>query len=209
MNKSEKFWDRSVNMWNRQANSYSHIKSIENIKQYLNDSDIVLDYGCATGTVAIKVADKVKVIYGIDISSKMINTALKNASELNIENINFAKSTLFDDRYRIESFDVIIAFHILHYLKDTHKEIIRINELLKPGGLIISATFCMGEKKNYRGVLLFFIVFLLTKLGILPYMRLFKFSELEKLITNCNFQIVETKCLDPKSTNYFIVAKKI
>ena len=58
---------------------------VEKTKQYLNVSDIVLDYGCATGTITNEIADNVKEIQGIDISSKMIDATRRKAGERKIE----------------------------------------------------------------------------------------------------------------------------
>ena len=53
MDKSEKFWDKAANTYDQEENKdeQTHIKIIEKTKKYLKMSDIVLDYGCATGTV--------------------------------------------------------------------------------------------------------------------------------------------------------------
>jgi 2-polyprenyl-3-methyl-5-hydroxy-6-metoxy-1,4-benzoquinol methylase len=134
----------------------------------------------------------VKEIHGIDISSKMIEAAKGKADERKIENIDFAQATIFDERYRRESFDVILALNIMHLVEDTQKVMQRINELLKPGGLIISSTACLGEKKTFLSILLSIPIFLLIKIGIPPYLRSFKIPELEDSITKENFQIVET-----------------
>ena len=120
INKSEKFWDMISNDFDTQAKAKRvdqiHIKTVENAKKYLNGSNIVLDYGCATGTVAIEIAENVKKIYGIDLSSKMVDAAKRKAAERKIENIDFAQSTIFDERYQRESFDVILALNVLHLL---------------------------------------------------------------------------------------------
>jgi 2-polyprenyl-3-methyl-5-hydroxy-6-metoxy-1,4-benzoquinol methylase len=207
MNKSEKFWDKALNKFDKRSDKLdqTEIKTLENTKKNLNVSDVVLDYGCATGTMAFEIADNVKKIHGIDISSKMIDAAERKAAERKIENINFAQSTLFDERYKRESFNVILAFNILHFLEDTQKAMKRINELLKPGGLIISVTPCLGEKKSFVKIL----ISLQTKIGIVPYIRFFKISELEDSIANGNFQIIETESLQSPEEHYFIVAKKI
>ena len=146
MNKTEKFWDKVSNKFDKRSQKIdqTEIKTLENTKKYLNVNDIVLDYGCAIGTMAIEIADNVKKIHGIDISPKMIDAAKRKAAERKIENIHFAQSTIFDERYKRESFDVILAFNILHFLEDTQKVMTRINELLKPKGLIISVTPCLG-----------------------------------------------------------------
>ena len=208
MTKPEKFWDRSASGYDASEPSSdpAHIKTVENTKKYLNVGDVVLDYGCATGTVAIEIADHVKEVHGIDISSKMIEAAKRKASEHKSANIDFAQSTIFDERLKKESFDVILAFNILHLLEDTQKAVQRINELLKPGGLVISSTACMGENKtSFISILLFLVM----KIGIIPSIKFFKISELEDSIANGNFQIVETESLTHNPTSYFIVAKKI
>ena len=103
-----------------------------------------------------------------------------------------------------ESFNVILVFNVLHLLEDTEKVIQRINELLKPGGLFISETACMREKKSFLSIFLFF----LSKIRVVPYIRFLKFSELESLIVNEKFQIVESRNLDQTSPTYYVVAKK-
>lgn len=211
MNRSEKFWDKLSKKYDKRAkNDKTYNKTLEITKKHLKSSDIVLDYACATGLYSIELAGNVKEIHGIDISSKMIETAKRKAGERKIENIDFAQTTIFDERYRRESFDVILALNIMLYFEDTQKVMQRINELLKPGGLIISSTACLGEKKTFLSILLSIPIFLSIKIGILPYLRFLKIPELEDSITKDNFQIVETEILTHyPATEYFIVAKKI
>ena len=207
MNKSEKFWDRSAKEYENKKINWEKIynRAVENTKKHLNSSDVVLDYACGAGVITSQIADYVKEIHANDVSSKMIDVAQRIADERKIENINFSKTTIFDDRYERESFNVITAFNILHLLEDSLEVIQRINKLLKPGGLFISETPCMGEKKSLLGTFLS----LLSKLRIVPYLNPLKFSELEDLLKEGNFQIIETEDLQKKQMNYFIVAKKI
>ena len=206
MNKSEKFWDRAADSYDREEDKdeQTHNKILENTRQHLKISDIVLDYGCGTGRISNEIADNVKLIHAIDISSKMIEIAEKKAGERKIENIDYAHSTIFDERYERGSFDVILAFYILHLLEEPHKVMQRMNELLKPGGLIISATPCMGEK-----TLLSIPLSLLSRIGLVPKIRLFKLPELEEAIADGDFEIVEAECLHQSTRQYFIAAKKV
>jgi len=210
MNKTEKFWDKVADKFDKRSQKLdqTEIKTLENTKKYLNVSDTVFDYGCGTGAMAIEISDNVKKIHGIDISQKMIDVAKRKAAERKIENIDFAHSTIFDERYKRESFDVILAFNIQHFLEDTQKVMTRINELLKPKGLLISVTPCLGEKRSFINILIFLLVFLQTKMGMVPYMRFFRISEFEDSIANGNFQIVETESLHSPGEQYFIVAEK-
>ena len=139
MDRSEKFWDKAANDF---TDHELHINLNENkdfitTLKYLNIDDTVLDYGCATGIISNAIADKVKEIHAIDISSKMIEMAISKASERHIENVYYTQATIFDERYQKESFNVILAFRILHMLEDIQAVIRRINELLnsiKPNG---------------------------------------------------------------------------
>ncbi len=211
MRKPEKFWDMMSNNFDKEAKDNGreqlHVKTIENAKKYLNIGDTVLDCGCATGRKTIEIAGHVKKVHGIDISSKMIEAAKRKVAERKIENIDFAQAIIFDERYKRESFDVILAFNVLHLLEDTQKVMQRINELLKPGGLMISSTVCMGKKKSFLTI----VLPLLTKIGVIPSMRFFKASELEDSIADERFQIIETNSLNNLGSvpSQFIIAKKI
>ena len=206
MNQTEKFWDKIANKFDKRAKHFEQ-PPIEKTKQYLNTNDIVLDYGCATGTITYEIVGSVNKIVGIDFSSKMIDAANGKSVEYKLENVEFVKSTIFDKRYNQGSFDVVLAFNILHLIENREKVLQRINELLKPGGMVISATACMGEY-TFINFLQFLIFKPLAKLGIVPNLKIFKLYELESLMINENFKIIETKRIN-QSPNYFIVARKI
>jgi 2-polyprenyl-3-methyl-5-hydroxy-6-metoxy-1,4-benzoquinol methylase len=206
MNKSEKFWDKSAYKFDQagRKDEKAYIRIIDRTKKYLKSSDIVLDFGCGTGLISNEIADKVKFINAIDISSKMIEIAKNKAVNRKIQNIDYIQSTIFDKRYKSGSFDVILAFYILHLLEDNHKIIQRINDLLKPGGLIISVTPCFGEK-----IFLNISLSILSKIGFAPEIKSFKANELEGLFANGNFQTTENESLHQGVPQYFIVSKKI
>ncbi len=203
MKKAEKLWDKVSKTYDKEPRS--EIKIVARVKKYLKIDDIVLDYGCATGTVDSEIAGIVKKVHGIDISSKMIAAAKRKIIEQKIDNIDFTQSTLFDERLKKESFHVVLTLYILHLLEDIQNVMERINDLVKPGGLFISITPCMGEKKSFLSIFLS----LLIKIGIIPYIKFFKITELDDLILNANFRAVETKIFfENNQPFYFIVAKK-
>lgn len=207
MNKAEKFWDKRakgyVNQEKRSEPVYN--RAVEKTKSYLKQSDLVLDYGCGPGLMTNQFTKHVKKILGIDISSKMIDVARRNAEEDSIKNIDYAQSTIFDEKLEDESFNVITAFNVLHLVEDERKTLKRINELLKPGGFFISETVCLAEKKSFLSILFN----LISKMGIVPNLTNLKSSELENLIIECNFQIVETEKIQSNPLIHFIVAKKL
>jgi 2-polyprenyl-3-methyl-5-hydroxy-6-metoxy-1,4-benzoquinol methylase len=81
----------------------------EKLEKYLRGSGSVLDYGCGNGTLAITCAGMAKEIQGIDNASGMIGAAQKKAAESRVENAGFMQATIFDERLKNESFDVVLA----------------------------------------------------------------------------------------------------
>jgi 2-polyprenyl-3-methyl-5-hydroxy-6-metoxy-1,4-benzoquinol methylase len=205
-NNAEKFWDRAAKYYDKEEkkDEQTYLNFIEKTRKYLKISDTVLDFGCGTGLVSNEVAVNVKMVHAIDISSKMIEIAKTKAIEREIQNIDYAYTTIFDNRYKKSSFDVVLAFYVFHLLDDSLKVLQRMNELLKPGGLIISVTPCLGEKPILNSLLS-----IGSKIGITPKITSFKISELEQLFKKENFEIVETDCMKLNSPQYLLIAKKI
>ena len=211
MNKSKAFWDNASKNYDKTEErfEYIHNKSRENTKKYLEHSNIVLDYGCGTGTTSCEIAKHVKEIHAIDISSKMIELAKAKAVNQKIGNIDFEQGDIFDKKYEKESFDRILAFNMLHTVPNSQAVVQRINELLKPNGLFISVTPCLGGKMSFLVRLQILLVQVLCKLGIIPVpIRRLRSADLDDLIANGNFQTVDTEKIHKGATSYFIVAKK-
>ncbi len=208
--KPEAMWDGIAKNWDKPGGSLgeSDQKIIEKTKKYINTSAIILDYGCATGSIAFEMAGVGKEVHGIDLSSKMIETARRKAEERKIQNVEFTHATIFDESLKQESFDVILALNILHLLDNLPQVMNQINQLLKPGGLFVSATPCLGEK-TFVSILVNLPVFFLSKIGILPHISFFSIPELARAITNENLQIVENESLSVRPiAEHFIIAKK-
>ncbi len=207
--RTEKFWDALSGKTDSIARKYepTYMKSIARSRKYLHSTDIVLDFACGTGLVCAEIADDVTEVVAIDISSKMIDIAKGKASAGGIGNIRFERSTIFDEKYTGGSLDAVLAFNILHLLKDSAAVVERINELLTDDGVFISSTECAGE--NMRSPINI-LVYLMIKLRLVPYMKFFKTGGLEKMVVDGGFQIVETETyFNHNQPNYFIVAKKL
>lgn len=206
MNKSERFWDKSASRFDQEEKKdvQTNIKIIDRTKKYLKPSDTVLDFGCGTGLISNEIADNVKFIHAVDISSKMIEIAKNKTENRKIQNIDFIHSTIFDERFKRGSYDVVLAFYILHLLEDSQKSIQRLNDLIKPDGLIVSVIPCIGER-----IFLNISLSFLSKIGLAPDIISFKVNELEDLFVNANFQVIENESLQQGIPQHFIVAKKI
>ena len=210
MMKSEKMWDQLAKNWDTPGVSMgkNDLKIIEMTRKYLDSNSVALDYGCATGSIALEIAGMAKAVHGIDISSNMIEIAKSKADQQNIKNIAFARATIFDESLGKESFDVILSLSILHLVADSAQVMDRINQLLKPGGIFISATPCLGEKA-FLSVLMNIPIFLFSKVGVIPSITFFSGSRLMAAVTNSGFQMIEQKDLSVHPLREcFIAARK-
>ena len=89
--------------FNQQTDKFSNwaiMRNIEYMKQYYEfcgmvKDDTLLDVACGSGEYAIFCAQKIKEVCGVDLSSKMIEVARKNAGELQLENISFIAQDVF------------------------------------------------------------------------------------------------------------------
>ncbi|WP_136808249.1 class I SAM-dependent methyltransferase [Desulfosediminicola flagellatus] len=212
MNKTEDFWDSASKNYDKTEErfEYIHNKSRENTKSFLKDSDTVLDYGCGTGTASCQFSSQVKEIHAIDISSKMIEIAKEKAAVSKIENVRFEQSDIFDKKYSDESYDVILAFNMLHTVTSPRDVMQRINELLKPEGIFISVTPCLRQKMSFLVNLQIQLVRVLCKFGLIPIpIRRITSSEVDELLEAVEFQTIESEEIYKGASSYFVVAKKL
>lgn len=143
-------------------------------------------------------------IHGIDTSGNMIAVAKAAALERNATNLCFSHMDIFDAALTEESFDVVQAFNVLHYLDDASTTLQRVHRLLRPDGLFISSTACLGERRTSLGLFLR----LLGKIRVIPPMKFFRASELEASISHEGFRIVEATTISPALSERLLVAQK-
>jgi ubiquinone/menaquinone biosynthesis C-methylase UbiE len=209
--KAQKFWDKQAKRYDSNERQFEPVYKdiIARTSKYLNLNDIALDYGCATGTKTIELAGKVKHIHGLDFSTGMISEAIKKKDELKIMNISFSQGTIFNADVEKSSFDKIIAYAIIHLLDDDEKVIRRIYELLKPGGFFISSTACFKDNRACKRNLELKASLLFKKLGLFPlHLNMYKTNDVENLIANQNFKIIEAEKIFDGISISFIVARK-
>ena len=144
--KSEKMWDRMAGRWDTPGVSLGDhdLALLTKTDKYLNNESVLLDFGCATGSIVFELAGKTRQVYGLDISSNMIEIAKIKAAEQGVTNTHFIHGSIFNETLVPESFDVILAFSVLHLVEDIPLVFQRINQLLKPGGCLFQPAHAWG-----------------------------------------------------------------
>lgn len=199
------FWDRIAPRYARRAISDmdAYEATIARVKTYLSDTDRALELGCGTGSTALLLAPFVREYEGTDISGAMIDIALERAWNASAPNLSFRKTeadTVAQDGQRP---DKVLAFNILHLVPDTAATLAMVLDFLPEGGLFISKTPCIGEKWYYRP-----IVETLRLFGKAPSVHYLRIRQLDRMMTEAGFEIVETGIYPPSTPSRFIVARK-
>lgn len=208
MRQTNRFWDRHAEGYAKRpvADQAIYEKKLQITRDYLRPGMEVLEFGCGTGSTALLHAPYVKHIRAIDISAKMIEIAQAKAAAANVENIAFEQSTVEDFAAPDESFDAILGLNILHLLENKEAVIAKVRRMLKPGGVFVTSTVCLGETMKFFK----FIGPIGRFLGLMPLVKVFTRQELENSLTHAGFAI--DRLWHPTNTKgafkaVFIVAK--
>jgi ubiquinone/menaquinone biosynthesis C-methylase UbiE len=205
MDQSEKFWDKIAERYSKRpvADESAYQKKLQVTREYLRPYMEVLEFGCGTGSTAITHASYVKHIYAIDISSKMVEIAQGKADAEKIENITFICSTI--DKFSVpdQTLDVALGLSILHLLDNWEEVIASIHKMLKPGGIFVTSTACIGDSMKYLKIIAPIGKFF----GLMPLIKVFTTRELEDSLSNTGFEI-NYQWQPAKNKAVFIVAKK-
>ncbi|MEM9541352.1 MAG: class I SAM-dependent methyltransferase [Cyanobacteria bacterium P01_E01_bin.42] len=206
MDRSAKFWDKIAERYSKQpvADEESYQKKLQVTRQYFQPEMEVFEFGCGTGSTAIAHAAYVKHIQAIDISANMIAIARSKAETENISNVTFEQSTIDEFSISDETFDAILGLSILHLLKNKEEAISKVYKMLKPNGIFVTSTACLGDDMQF-----FKIIAPIGKfLGLFPLVKVFTQQELVASLTDAGFEI-DYEWKPSKNKAVFIVAKKV
>ncbi|MDP3789428.1 MAG: methyltransferase domain-containing protein [Candidatus Omnitrophota bacterium] len=113
----------------------------------------ILDVGCGTGEFAMKLKGYKKDagVYGLDISTDMINTAkTKFKGEIDFR-VGDVENMPYEDDY----FDYLTCSHSFHHYPHKKKAVREMFRILKPGGKIMIVDGC---KDSFLGRIIFDVI---------------------------------------------------
>jgi alkylated DNA repair protein alkB family protein 8 len=198
------------------------------ISDYVEDGDVVLDYGCGNGRFLEVIKNKKVDYFGVDISRNLIELAKIKYPEKkeSFLKISSQDSLAFSDNF----FNKIISIAVFHhfpvkYAKQQARELYR---LTKPGGTIVVTVWNLWQKKHWK---IFFDIFALinkiTWIGeysgfglrdvFVPfrnnnnevfrrYHHMYNKKELEGIFIKAGFKI--ESCFLVRNKNLVLIAKK-
>jgi cyclopropane fatty-acyl-phospholipid synthase-like methyltransferase len=198
-----------VNFWDRFAHRYA-ARPIKDTAAYeamladaaarLKPTDRVLEIGCGTGSIAIRLAPFAASWTATDFSAEMLRIAGAKATP---DNLSFV---LADARGALDGgpFDAVCAFQVLHLVDDLPSLLSRIHANLKPGGLLIARTWCFAD----MGLPLRGLFVGLRMIGLFPPARALTKTALRQDIGDAGFEIADERVFGRNPHGPYMVARK-
>ena len=205
MSREARFWDKRAKKYSQRpvAAQASYEKKLDITRSYFTPNSEVLEIGCGTGSTALAFAANVKHILATDISPEMIGIARDKAKAAQIENISFETRAVDDQGIPESRYDVIMAHNLLHLLKDPEAAIVAACRGLKPGGVFVTSSACIGDMSWYFRILAPVGHFL----RLFPLIQVFTQTQLKQSHIEAGFEI-DQEWLPKKNAAVFIVAIK-
>jgi ubiquinone/menaquinone biosynthesis C-methylase UbiE len=130
---------KAANYYNGIAPGYNELYSEEQLNKWktakklieFSKNDIVLDIGCGTGIIEKQLVGKIKLIVGIDLSSKMLELAYKHPK------ITYLCSKASHLPFLDNTFDKVISITVLQDIKNWGSTLREIKRVAK-GPVLIS-----------------------------------------------------------------------
>jgi SAM-dependent methyltransferase len=203
-----------VNFWERFAHRYA-ARPIKDAAAYeamlgaaaawLKPTDRVLEIGCGTGSIAIRLAPCAASWKATDFSAAMLRIASAKPAPDNVSFVLADARNAFDGGpFDGGPFDSICAFQVLHLVDDLPGLLTQIRANLKCDGLLIARTWCFAD----MGLPLRGLFLVLRALGLFPPAKALTKAALRKAISDAGFEIAEERVFGQNPHGPYIVARK-
>ena len=202
-----KFWDGIAVKYSKSpikdVPAYGY--TLGRTRTYLKATDTVLELGCGTGGTALALADAVAHMTATDLSKGMLDIA--RAKSTDTPNVTFQACNI--EGAPDGPFDVVMAFSLMHLVRDPDAALSQIRDRLKPGGLFISKTPCNPNRRAPLGYrMIRFVLPLIQLAGKAPFVNFMDVREWDAKVTAAGFDIIESGNHPAHPPARYIVARR-
>lgn len=179
-------------------------KEFESFLSHIKNKDLLADLGCGNGRFYNFIRKKRKIDYtGIDISENLLKKAKKQ-----FKIAKFIEGNLLKLPLRTRSTNVALSIASLHHIPSSklrHKALMETRRILKKNGTLILTVWNLFQPKYKKYIWIARLRHIISlgkydwrdtfipwgKSGIKRYYYAFTESELQKLLKECGFKILE------------------
>ncbi|NNU16823.1 methyltransferase domain-containing protein [Parvularcula sp. ZS-1/3] len=203
--KDATFWDRMAEKYFAKPidDQEAYETKLRLTQEHLSPDAEVLEIGCGTGGTALRHAAHAKHIHAVDFSSEMIRIGREQAARDGVGNVSFEVGDAVGYEAEREGYDAVLALSVLHLLREPGAFIAKAASWLKPGGVLVSSTACLGDNMAW-----FKLVGPVGRaVGKMPYLNVFKEEDLLGMHREAGLTI-ETHWKPGTGPALFLIAKK-
>ncbi len=208
MTSNAMFWNGIAEKYAAQPveNPDAFDRKIAATKARMKPEDVVLELGCGTGSLALRLQAHAAEIHGVDVSDEMIRIAREKAEAAKADHVTFHVGALEEglEGFAPESVDVALAFSLLHLVEDRAATVRWLFERLRPGGTFVASTVCLGKRAWFFAPL----IFLMRLFGKAPRVWFVTPEQLVDEMREAGFVDVERVDVGAKDTVAFTLATK-
>lgn len=203
---AETFWDGIATSYAAKPidNKDEHDRTVERSVAYLKPDASVLEVGCGTGTIAMRLAPHAGHVLATDISGALLDIGRERQAEQGVENVQFARHGIED--LPEGQFDMVAAYNVLHLIRDLDGAVAALADRVAPGGVLITKSGVLGQ--TIWGQLLRPVIGIMRLIGKAPYVGFLRVSEVDALMARHGLEIVEAETMGGKVGVRFLVARK-
>lgn len=155
ISRQRRFWNERAKSWDHGAqNNPGLVKVVERVIAEAAPAEgmSVVDIGCGSGQLALRVAPLVGRVLGVDISRSMIDLMMENAAAQGITNVEGVAMPVELLEIPDASVDLVISNYVLHHLRDRDKAaaVAAAARWLKPGGRLVIGDMMFGRGTDAR-----------------------------------------------------------
>jgi ubiquinone/menaquinone biosynthesis C-methylase UbiE len=202
-----RFWDRLARRYARMPvrDPASYEEKLRRTRAYLTPEAEVFEFGCGTGTTAVKHAPFAGRVTAVDCAPTMIDIAREKAAAEGLSNIRFEVAGLEEMPAPEGAYDMVMAHNVLHLLEDRQGALARVHRMLRPGGIFVSSTACAARAPRLFKA----IVRAGNFLRLLPLFAFLTEDQLKREIEAVGFEIVEEWLPEGGRSALFLIARKL
>lgn len=205
-----RFWDRIARQYAADpiADLAGYEATLERVQGLLSPEHEVLEIGCGTGTTALRLAPCVRRLRATDVSTEMIAIARDKLAAAPVPPLSFEVADADAPVAAPGTQDLVLAFNVLHLVDDLDHALALAVQALRPGGLLVAKTPCVGEMNPLIPRL---ALPLMRALGKAPQVLCFKAPALQAAMARQGLELLSVErhgTQKGKDIRVFTVARK-
>jgi ubiquinone/menaquinone biosynthesis C-methylase UbiE len=144
------FWERKAAQYDRVAMGLFGRplpRAMELVADGVTRADVVLEVAAGTGLMSAVIAPRVRHLVATDYAENMLAVLRERLTNAGIANVELAHRDIYALGYPPASFDIVVASNVLHLVPDLKRALDALCQVLRPGGKLITPTFCHDETR--------------------------------------------------------------